>query len=191
MASFIEKNFRGAGDTRLGDIHKINDAMQIELRPLQDADVPLVRLWMEQPHVKKWFHRPKNWIREIRGRKGEYCFIRHRIVLLEGVPIGFCQYYDCYDAKEEWYSVSADGKTFSIDYLIGVKDCLRKGFGRQIVNALVREITEEAHAEKIVVCPESENEISIKTLLSAGFRYEAEQGYYIKEIEREITNSGE
>lgn len=53
-------------------------------------------------------------------------------------PIGFCKYYDCYDARglEYWFTVNTPGDTFSIDYLIGDEAYLGKGYGKAIVALL-------------------------------------------------------
>ena len=54
----------------------------------------------------------------------------------EGRPVGFCQYYACEDSDELWEGYTALGGSYSIDYMIGETDCLRRGFGKEIVMAL-------------------------------------------------------
>jgi len=68
-------------------------------------------------HAKPWFESPEDWVFEFNNRYGEFAFINHFIAESAGCPIGFCQYYDCYDGQkyEDWYKVSNPGELFSID----------------------------------------------------------------------------
>lgn len=71
-------------------------------------------------------------------------------------PIGFCQYYDCYDASEDWYSIQALGEIYSIYYLRG----------------------EETQAKEIIVQQEEEKLSSCKTLISCGCQYNKTVAFY-------------
>ncbi len=155
----------------------------IKLRPLQDADVEQLKIWLYKKHVLQWYHDTDDWLKEIRERKREFSFLHHFIVDKGDEPIGFCQYYDCFDAKELWYSVESRGKMFSIDYLIGEENYLRKGFGKQIIKLLIEEISKENEKYEIVVQPDTDNTASNKTLLANGFVYDEEKQYYTIKIE--------
>ncbi|MDR1698449.1 MAG: acetyltransferase [Prevotellaceae bacterium] len=159
----------------------MNDSL-LTLKPVTDADVELVEKWLYEEHVLKWYHDTDEWLKEIKERNGAFGFLHHFIVNQVDKPIGFCQYYDCFDAQEEWYSVESRGKIFSIDYLIGEKDFLRKGFGKQIIKLLIDEISKEHQHFEIVVQPETENTASNKTLLASGFIYDETKQYYISRI---------
>lgn len=47
----------------------------------------------------------------------------------EGSPIGFCQYYACKDSDQLWEGYTKSGASYSIDYMIGETDYIRKGYG--------------------------------------------------------------
>ena len=115
----------------------------------------------------------------MRQRNGEFSFLRHYMLLEDEVLFGFCQYYDCFYAQEEWYSVEMAGQIYSIDYLIGEEAYLRKGYGKAIVKALVNKIKAESPEAKIIVQPEEENLPSCKALLASGFIFDDEKRYYI------------
>lgn len=73
--------------------------------------------------------------------------------------------------------------TYSVDYLIGEKDYIGKGFGKRLVEALAKKVWECAKARQIVVQPESENDASRRTLGSAGYLYnEKNDVYYMKRV---------
>ena len=100
----------------------------------------------------------------------------------EESPIGFCQYYACKDSDELWQGYTALGGSYSIDYMVGEADYLRKGFGKKIVADLINKIMLHSDAKRIVVEPEPENKASCGLLLSCGFVLDAEKGIYIKSL---------
>lgn len=90
----------------------------------------------------------------------------------------FCQYYDCFDAQEEWYSVNQPNEVFSIDYLIGEEEFLRKGSGEKIVALLIDKIYIPHSKATLVVQSENNNIASCKALMANGFEYDKEKEYY-------------
>ena len=144
----------------------------LNLKPFQDTDVEQLKIWLYKDHILKWYHDTDEWLKEIRERNKEFSFLHHFIVNKEDEPIGFCQYYDCFDAKELWYSVESREEVFSIDYLIGEEKYLRKGFGKQIIKLLIDEISKEHEKFEMIVQPELENIASNKTLMANGFIYD-------------------
>lgn len=155
--------------------------MRLILRPVTDNYIPQLTIWLNKEHVQKWYHDPNEWLKEIRGRHDHFHFLNHFVVLKDSEPIGFAQYYDCFDAKEEWYVANKPGEFFSIDYFIGEEVYLQKGYGKMIVKLLVNEIECQYPKPKIIVQPENENIASCKTLLANNFTYDIEKCYYILE----------
>jgi len=152
----------------------------LQLRPLTDADIPLIQQWLCKEHIAKWYEHPNAWLTEINGRFQGYNFITHFILLLDGSPIGFCQYYTCADAKENWYEGIPLTGTYSIDYLIGEETQLGKGHGVEMISLLISEIFAKNAAVGIIVQPEKENISSCKALLSSGFIFCEEQQFFYK-----------
>ena len=155
---------------------------KLSFRQFQDADIALLTTWLHKEYILKWYHDPEDWLVEINGRHGEYSWIHHFVVMENKIPVGFCQYYDCYDAKdlEDWYSVNQRGDIYSIDYLIGNEAYLGKGYGKEIVRMLTKQIADTAHAREIVVQPDEENDASNGVLLANGYVYNKEKKYYHK-----------
>ena len=159
----------------------------LNLRPLQDTDVEQLKIWLYKDHILKWYHDTDDWLKEIKERSREFSFLHHFIVNKGDESIGFCQYYDCFDAKELWYSVESKGEVLSIDYLIGEENYLRKGFGKLIIKLLIDEISKENENFEIIVQPEMENTASNKTLLANGFIYDENKQYYTIKIGTQRT----
>ena len=157
----------------------------LALRPVTDQDIKRLTAWLHEEHVRKWYHEPNAWLREINGRHGEYSWIHHFIVMDGDAPIGFCQYYDCCDAGdlESWYSVTRRGETFSMDYLLGDAAYLGKGYGTALVGLLTETIWREERPQQIIVQPDDDNLPSCRALLANGYQYDAEMRCYRKILE--------
>ena len=156
--------------------------IKLTLHPLTDQEVGLLTTWLHLPHVVKWYEDTDSWLAEIRGRGGEFCWLHHYIARLGGQPIGFCQYYDCWDARqlEDWYKVDAPGQLYSIDYLIGEPAFLGQGIGKQLVALLTDTVRSTTGAKQIIVQPDEANLASCGVLLANGYTYDEANGYYRK-----------
>lgn len=129
---------------------------ELTLRKLQDEDIPLFTLWLNQDYILKWFLDADDWLLEINGRKDEFSWIHHFIVMKDDEAVGFCQYYDCHDANamEEWFEVTEPNHTFSIDYMIGEKRYLGQGLGKEIVRQVTDLIQQKENLQQIIVQPD-------------------------------------
>lgn len=151
----------------------------LKLRVIEDNDIPMLKLWLNKDYIIKWYVDPDEWLNEVNERFGEFSFINHFIVTQNDKPFGFCQYYPCSEAGEDWYGDTPLEGTYSIDYLIGEEEYLRKGFGKAIIELLIQEIFSLQGAERIIVQPEQENPASCNTLLSSGFIFDEKNEFYI------------
>jgi len=156
--------------------------MSIRLRPYDDDDLPQYMQWLAREHVKPWFEPLSARLSEMQHRHDEYAYMRHRIILAYETPIGFCQYYAYWLSGETWHGNIPPQGTYSIDYLIGETDYLHKGLGTETIRLLETEISEQPDAKRIIVQPEAKNHASCGALLSAGFRYNAENRLYLLEL---------
>lgn len=155
---------------------------KITLRPFEDTDVELYTSWLNKDYILKWYNDPREWLDEVTARRGEYAWINHFIVMCSGAPIGFCQYYDCYNAKELWYSVARPDDFYSIDYLIGEEDFLGKGYGKELVRVLTERIRATGKANRIVVQPDEGNGASNGALRANGYQFDIQKAYFYKTL---------
>lgn len=152
------------------------------LKKFTDEDIPLLAKWLDTEHIKSWFTDPQAWLDEVREREGEYSWIRHYIICRSSATIGFCQYYPYWKSGEDWHgNIPVEG-TYSIDYLIGEVENLKKGYASAAVRLLGELIAEEKDAKRIIVRPETDNHASRNTLLSAGYSYDTANGLFLLEI---------
>jgi len=148
-----------------------------KIRTFKDDDLPLLDQWLHKEHIKKWFEVPDictidDWLHEVKNRDGEFAWINYFTALWEACPVGFCLYYQCIDAKEDWYGDTPLEGTYSIDYLIGEEDYLGKGIGKEIIAKLVTMIFAHDNAKRIIVQPDKRNKASCNVLLANGFIFD-------------------
>lgn len=156
----------------------------IQLRTIRDEDIELLRVWLNKQYIKQWYNDPDEWLTEVKGRNDEYHWIHHYIVMCDDTAIGFCQYYDCFDAQafEDWYRIDTAKKMYSIDYLVGHEEYLHKGYGKRIVHQLTELVAIKENAEIIVVQPDLDNSASNHVLMANGYSFNLEYQYYYKKL---------
>ena len=154
----------------------------VVLRPMQQSDLPLFREWLTLPHVAAWYHEPEDWIAEIEQQDGAFAFVHHFIAQSNGIAIGFCQYYPYWLGGEDWHGDIPLSGTYSIDYMIGDVTFLGKGFGKQIILALLEQIRNEPDAVRVIVQPEPENQASCGVLRASGFHFDESNQVYLYEL---------
>lgn len=153
----------------------------LELIRFQDHHLELFGRWLRLDHVRPWFDPAEDWLLEIEHRHDRFSFIHHWIVVerSSGREVGFCQDYLCADADEDDYRMYPAEGTHSIDYLVGDPADLGRGYGKRIVDLLVRRLSGIPGAARIVVKPDEDNRRSIGTLLATGFAMDPAAGAYL------------
>lgn len=147
------------------------------LRPFFENDMALMRRWLYAEHVKPWYEQPEDWLKELQERHETFSFVTHMIAEINGIPIGFCQYYDCFHSMElEIWDMDfpAAGEVFSIDYLIGEPVSLRQGYAKAIVSQLLEKLRTQG-AKTVIVLPDQENTASNRTLQACGFQWDGQR----------------
>ena len=162
----------------------------LELRLLDDSDIPLVEKWLNKEHVKRWYETPhlevtiNDWMTEIKERYGQYKWLTHLIVVWQGCPIGLCQYYKCVDSFDEDFGTLPLTGSYGIDYLIGEEAYIGKGLGKIMITELVNKIFSFQDAQIVTADIDRDNKASENALLSCGFRLlNAESNrYFIQKV---------
>lgn len=180
--TFTQKN-EMTGETNESMIINKNE---IAIKPIQEEDIPLFDKWLDKEYISKWFGKKEDWLNEIHERNGEYSFLHHFIVYCNDRKIGYCLYADCFflknleeeghDFEDLYGDVPAEKHTYEIGYLIGEEEYLNHGIGKIIIRILEEKIM-EAGGKEISADPSEENIISIKALLSNGFKKKRDGDY--------------
>lgn len=138
----------------------------MKIRKFALEDMQLMKIWLHQNFIRKFWGDPQVWINEI-SENLNADWVKYFIVE-SNKPIGFLQYYETDKAPQGDWSGEPVG-TVGIDYLIGNIDFLGKGFGNIIVSLFVEYIQSLNKYDFIIADPIKENISSSKVLINSGF----------------------
>jgi aminoglycoside 6'-N-acetyltransferase len=146
---------------------------------LTEADLPLIRQWVLEPHVGRWWADPPRdtypddeldtYRARLRGENDgtELFFIRHR-----RRPIGFIQCYRIDDADEYGRALALDASAAGIDLFIGEPGETGKGHGSKVIRAFLRDVVFARYdVAGCVIGPSVKNARAIRAYEKAGFRF--------------------
>ena len=144
----------------------------MKLREMQLEDVVLVSRWLSEPHVARWWLAGSSLEREIEDLRqsvtGEQA-VEVRIIVDEGRPVGWCQWYVC-AGDPEWASdIGAAASDVGMDYAIGVASSTGKGLGTLVIAGMVDTIQETHPQSAIFADPDERNTPSRRVLEKNGF----------------------
>jgi aminoglycoside 6'-N-acetyltransferase len=136
-----------------------------EFRPMTAEDLPLIKRWLETPHVGEWWHDPAEQF-ELVSDDLDHPEMAQFIVAAQARPFAYLQCYRLSDWNTG-FGLQSDG-TRGLDQFIGEADLLGHGHG----SAFVRAFTDKLFAggtPRVVLDPEPDNARAIRTYEKAGF----------------------
>ena len=106
---------------------------EIDFRPLQAADLPLLTTWLAEPHVRRFYQKQPVTLRDVALEYGptiraEEPSLSH-LAIFDGAPFAYLQCYRNVDYPEWGAIIDVDGGV-SVDLFIGDPACLQRGLGR-------------------------------------------------------------
>lgn len=159
------------------------DGMRIiSWRRLGEADFPLLRRWLEQPFVARWWNHetsPEAVARDFGPAARDEEPSEDLLMLLDGVPFGLVQRCRFADYPEYGDELAGQAEVpegaMSIDYLIGEASYVGQGLGTRMIRVIV-EATWSDHpdATAVLVPVHVGNHASWRALEKAGLRRIAE-----------------
>ncbi len=150
----------------------------VTLRPMALADLAKVGAWLRAPHVARWWtpeSTAERALEELRLRlvEGAGSATKLCMVLIDGEPAGWCQWYRWGDYPDEAKAMDVRDDEVGADYAIGVTGLLGRGFGTAMIAALVAEVRRHHPGAGLVIAPEAANIPSRRILEKNGFRLES------------------
>ncbi|WP_375413522.1 GNAT family N-acetyltransferase [uncultured Bradyrhizobium sp.] len=136
-----------------------------QFHPMAAADLPLIRRWLETPHVSQWWHDPAEQFELVSGDL-DHPDMAQYVVAWNGRPFAYLQCYNLSDWNTG-FGEQPSG-TRGLDQFIGEADMLGRGHG----SALVRAFTERLLAKgtpRVVIDPDPANTRAIRAYERAGF----------------------
>jgi aminoglycoside 6'-N-acetyltransferase len=148
----------------------------ITFEPLQEQELPLMYRWLQEPHVREFYHRKgvSSW-EETRHHYRERlavdwptkCFLS-----CVGSSIGYIQTYRVADYPD-YDATIAELEAISVDLFIGDADRLGIGWGRLILLKFLNEVAFPLFPGESVcwIYHEKLNQRALRASQAAGFRY--------------------
>ena len=137
-------------------------------RPMTADDLPVIKRWLETPHVKAWWHDPAEQFELVSGDL-DHPDMAQFIVAADGGEFAYLQCYNL-SAWDTGLGPHPEG-TRGLDQFIGEACMLGCGHG----SAFVRVFTDRLLATgtpRVVIDPDPANAQAIRSYEKAGFRRE-------------------
>ena len=134
-------------------------------RPMTEADLPMIRQWLAEPHVRQWWGDPDEQYALVSGDLDEPAMDQF-VVSTEGTDFGYIQCYDL-TAWNSGFGTQPEG-TRGIDQFIGDPGMIERGHGSGLIRAFV-DARLASGTPRVVTDPDPANPRAIKAYEKAGF----------------------
>jgi aminoglycoside 6'-N-acetyltransferase len=134
-------------------------------RPMSGADLPLVRHWLETPHVARWWGDPEEQFALVKGDL-ETTALAQFIVSVDKRPLAYLQ---CYEQGRRPENGRHPPDTQGIDLFIGESDMVGRGRGSALIRTFVERLL-AAGAPRVLTDPDPANARAVRAYAKAGFR---------------------
>jgi aminoglycoside 6'-N-acetyltransferase len=136
-------------------------------RPMTEADLPLVKRWLAEPHVMQWWGDTYQQFELVSGDL-EVEAMEQFIVAENDRPFGYLQCYDPDAWPDNGLGVHPRG-TRGIDQFIGEPDMVDRGHGSAFIRAFLERLL-AAGAPRVITDPDPGNARAIRAYEKAGFQ---------------------
>lgn len=146
----------------------------IGFRRLSADDLPSLYLWLDRPHVAKWYAAKPSSFAEVAAKYGPrtepQSIVRSYIVSVDAAECGYAQAYPIAAFPEYGAALGTPADAWGMDLFIADSWRLSRGVGTEVIRAFSREIVfAECGASECVADPAQGNLASIRAFEKAGF----------------------
>jgi aminoglycoside 6'-N-acetyltransferase len=134
-------------------------------RPMSADDLPVIKRWLETPHVREWWHDPIEQFELVSGDL-DHPDMAQFIVAADGREFAYLQCYNL-SAWNCGFGPQPDG-TRGLDQFIGEADLIGHGHGSAFVRAFADGLFVSG-APRVVTDPDPANALAIRAYEKAGF----------------------
>ncbi len=152
-------------------------AKPYQFEPVTAADMPLLRRWLQEPEVRKWWGEPDHEIRLIKEDLAKDRVVSC-LVHYDGRPFAYAQHYSVHTWPQDHIAHLPEGSR-AVDTFIGDPAMIGAGHG----SAYLRQLAEEliaAGAPVVAIDPGLDNVRAQRAYGKAGFtridRFETSDG---------------
>jgi aminoglycoside 6'-N-acetyltransferase len=134
-------------------------------RPMSADDLPVIKRWLETPHVREWWHDPAEQFALVSGDL-DHPDMAQFIVAADGREFAYLQCYNL-SAWNCGFGSQPDG-TRGLDQFIGEADLSGRGHGSAFVRAFADHLLASG-TPRVVTDPDPANTRAIRSYEKAGF----------------------
>jgi aminoglycoside 6'-N-acetyltransferase len=131
------------------------------IRRMTSEDLLTVSRWIREAHVERWFLPDTTAAAELekyRQRVNDpFSPTIMCMVVLQGRPVGWCQWYRWGDFPAAAVSVGAAAAEIGADYAIGDPGSVGLGVGTAMIASLVDRVHQHYPRAGLVIAPEADN----------------------------------
>ena len=142
-------------------------ALQYQFRPMSAADLPMVRRWLERPHVAQWWHDPDEQFALV-SEDLDHPAMDQFVVTADDRPFAYLQCYDPTAWSNNGLGTHPLG-TRGIDQFIGEPDMVDRGHGSALIRSFVDGLLKKG-TPRVVTDPDPENIRAVRAYEKAGFQ---------------------
>jgi aminoglycoside 6'-N-acetyltransferase len=142
-------------------------ASQYQFRPMSAADLPMVRRWLETPHVAQWWHDPDEQFALV-SEDLDHPAMDQFVVTADDRPFAYLQCYDPTAWSNNGLGTHPLG-TRGIDQFIGEPDMVDRGHGSALIRSFVDGLLKKG-TPRVVTDPDPENIRAVRAYEKAGFQ---------------------
>jgi len=150
------------------------DSTRISFAPVTPEHYPLLKAWLEEPHIREWWGDPEEELGYISDMVEGRDTTRPFMIVLDGLALGYIQYWFLgHHQNEQWtkdhpWLKELPPETIGIDLSIGDPSRLSQGIGSAALIAFVAMLRAQGY-ETIVIDPDPANARAVRAYLKAGF----------------------
>jgi RimJ/RimL family protein N-acetyltransferase len=148
---------------------------QIGFLPVAPEHYPLLKTWLDRPHMREWWGDPETEFGYIRDMVEGRDTTRPFLIVSAGVLVGYIQYWFIgHHQNEQWikdhpWLAELPRDAIGVDLSIGEPDQVSRGLGSAALSAFVAMLRAQGH-ETIVIDPDPDNARAVRAYEKAGFR---------------------
>lgn len=147
--------------------------VEISFRDFDETDIHLLKQWLSMPHVKEYWQEDEDGLREKFPGDLRKRGVSPFIVMIDGRPVGYIQYYEACNIGGGWWPNMRSG-VFGIDQFIGEPDMIGRGIGTAVIKSMIGCIFSCTHADEIIADPHPKNVRAIRAYERSGFYKDTE-----------------
>jgi aminoglycoside 6'-N-acetyltransferase len=142
-------------------------ALQYQFRPMSAADLPMVRRWLEAPHVAQWWRDPDEQFALV-SEDLDHPAMDQFVVTADDRPFAYLQCYDPTAWSNNGLGTHPLG-TRGIDQFIGEPDMIDRGHGSALIRGFVDGLLKKG-TPRVVTDPDPANIRAVRAYEKAGFQ---------------------